>query len=350
MRWSLLVLSVGFCGCAPSLADLEAQGRSSTALSGVMVMRHGDGTRERVTFGFADLAKSREVVAADRFRVGSITKLFTGALVGKLIDAGELSLDDTVASFGLSVDRGDTITVRQLLNHTAGLVEYNSDPGFDWSRAWSPREVVDWVTTKREPVFEPGTRFGYSGAHFQVLALIAGAEGRPSYTPALRQRVLEPLALNDTFLEGGEPVTGGRVDGSRRVDGKLLDREFADDWESADGSLATSADDLVTFMERVFLTRDVLSEAYLSEAVKPTVLPDGKKAEFLGERYGLALELEDDPAGDIYSHGGLDFGFAAYVGVQPATGRAVAVVLSGSDLDPRVFARQEWAHLTRDPH
>ena len=66
----------------------------------------------------------------------------------RLVQNGMLGLDDTVSSFGLAVDAADTITVRHLLSHTSGLIDYNFRASFDWSLVWTTPEVLAWVTDK----------------------------------------------------------------------------------------------------------------------------------------------------------------------------------------------------------
>lgn len=365
LAWNLaLTLSLAACDSGAGAMDAAVDGASADApaasidaqatveqgctatgaLGAVLVVRDASGTRHVGLCGHADRARTRPVARRDRFRVGSVTKTFTSALVLSLVDDGAVSLDDTVASFGLVTDHADTITVRHLLSHTACLVEYNdaAASGFDWSRSWTIDEVVDWVTTQHEPLCDAGAEFHYSGTHFQVLAQIVRAEGRPAYPIALRQTLLDPLGLADTYLDGAETLPGGRVEGARRVGATIQAPEFSSDWASADGSLATTADDLVSWLEHLFIDRDVLSDATLAAMTTPTQLTDGTTPVFLDAHYGMGLEIEDAPDGTIYSHGGGDFGFAAYAGIQPSTGRAVAVVIN-TEVDPRIFAALAWS-------
>src|ERR1700733_8061072 len=102
-----------------------------------------------VTAGLADIATAQPMTADDRFRVGSITKTFVATLVLKLVAQGRLRLTDSVARWlpGLVPD-GRAITLRELLQHTSGIYDYASDPGFlpaveaDPARVWQPRELL----------------------------------------------------------------------------------------------------------------------------------------------------------------------------------------------------------------
>lgn len=322
--------------------------RAPTVLGGVLAVVGRDGVRRYGTCGSADRAHTREVVPSDRFRVGSITKMFTAALTLMLVDEGAVSLDDTVASFGVVTDAADAIRVRHLLSHSSGLVDYNSEAAFDWSRSWMIPEVIAWVTDNYEPSFAPGMGVGYSGTGYQVLAEIAGSEGRPAYAVALREHILSPLGLGHTFLEGAEPILGGRVEGSIYTSGTEPGPPgITNDWASADGSLVSSAPDLLTFMQHLFVDRDLVSEAGVTAMTTQATLEDGTPVEVFGDRepYGLGVLIEDAAGGPIYWHGGTDYGFRAYAGIQPATGRAVVVLLNSETVNPRGIADEAWARL-----
>jgi len=317
----------------------------SALLGAVIAVVETDGRRHYASCGHADLAKKRPVVVADRFRVGSITKTFTASLALGLVDEGALSLDATPESQGVAVDGATTITLRNLLGHTSGLFDYNSDLGFDWSRAWTIPEVIAWVTDRHDLMFEPGKEFSYSGTGYQVVSEMIGAKGRPSYAKALRARVLDKLALRDTFLQGAEAIPGGRTEGSRRVGTAFVVPEFPNDWASADGSLVSNVDDLLTFASKLLRERTLISTKAVETMVAPTRLPDGTTARFLGDEYGLGVFVRTDPRGPIYLHGGADFGFSAFVGIQPATGHAVAFLTNTEGVDPRAIAQLGWEAL-----
>jgi D-alanyl-D-alanine carboxypeptidase len=320
--------------------------REPALLGGVLAVVGSDGVHRYGTCGYVDRAHTRDVVLSDRFRVASVTKMFMSALSLVLVDEGAISLDDTVASFGVVTDAADTIRVRHLLDHTSGLVDYNFAAGFDWSRSWTIPEIIAWATDTYEPSFAADTNVGYSGTGYQVLSEIIAAEGRPGFVEALRSRILTPLGLTDTFLEGGEPIPGGRVEGSRFFLGPEPEPpEVTNDWASADGSMVSSAPDLLTFMEHLFVAKDLVSEAGVAAMTTQATLADGTPVVMFDDPtlpYGLGVFIEDAEGGPIYWHTGTDYGFRSYAGIQPATGRAVVVLLNSESLDPSRIADEAW--------
>lgn len=319
---------------------LTARCAEDAILGATATVRAPDGTRAHARCGHADRARTRPVVDRDRFRIGSNTKSFTAALVLALADDGVLALDAPVDALGLPLEGADVITLRQLLSHTSGVFNYTSDPRFDWDRDWTADELLAWVAEAHEPAFAPGTTFGYSNTGYVALGQAVGAEGRVGYPVALRTRLLDPLGLADTLLEGAEPLPGGRVEGARRGGDAP---GGSDDWWSSDGSLVSTSDDLVTWLEALALTEGgVVSEAARVTQLGPTHLGDGTEVRAFGSTGGMGVFRADDPAGAIYWHAGQDFGFTAYMAVQPATGRALAVVTSAEDLDISTLGDTLW--------
>jgi|CXWL01.1.fsa_nt_gi D-alanyl-D-alanine carboxypeptidase len=192
-------------------------------------------------------------------RTASVTKTFTAAVVMQLWEEGVLALDDTLARYvpaalcdrlhhfeGRSWGRG--ITIRQLLCHRSGLVDYATDAGFmaevaaSPQRRWSPHDLLDAALRAGPPGFEPGAGVAYSDTGYVLLGLvIEAATGAPLAT-AYRQRLLGPLGLHHTWLEGKEPGAGIAVARAwaGAVDTSGFDPSF--DAFGGGGLVATAAD------------------------------------------------------------------------------------------------------------
>lgn len=154
------------------------------------------------SFGYADFSWNVPNSVDTKFRIGSITKSFTAALVLKLVEQGKLSLTDSASKYIPDFNKPlfDKITIKHLLTHTSGLPDYNNVPDFF-------RQVQSGYLTKQQIVkkiseydllFEPGTKFNYSNDGYRVLgAIIEKATSKP-YEEMLEQFVLKPLFLTNT--------------------------------------------------------------------------------------------------------------------------------------------------------
>ena len=199
--------------------------RHATALLNATVNPSGPGIavliarNEKAIFraarGRANIELDVPLTAADTFRIASVTKTFTAALVIKLAEKGELSLDAPLKKFLSDFPGAENITIRELLNHTAGVSDQAPpsaiQPGFS-------RRDVDITTliaeiAKRPAAFAPGASQSYSNAGFILLgAVIEKVTGKPWHV-ALDELILRPLGLRNTRYGSASVIIPGRVAG-----------------------------------------------------------------------------------------------------------------------------------------
>lgn len=319
-RATLLVL-VGAAGCLSVIAAVLAVTKESSEASveslaaevveagapGVLLLVRDDGSTHTTVRGDADRERGRPVRAADRFRVGSVTKTFVATVVLQLVAEGRLRLDDTVEKWLPDlVPDGRRITVRRLLAHTSGLYDYVDDPRVFAPYAqrptysWSPRRLVA-IAVAHPPAFPPGRGYAYSSTNYLLLGLIVESATRVSLAQELRARVFEPLRLRHTTfsprLVSGPYIHGHRAPSHQGVvTGPPRDtsREAAT-WTWAAGAIVSSAEDIRGFFAA--LLGGKLVPARLLEQME-TLVPAGNL------RYGLGLAAFPTPCGDAWGHTG----------------------------------------------
>jgi D-alanyl-D-alanine carboxypeptidase len=155
--------------------------------------------------GTANLATGVPLTLADRMRIGSITKTFTGTVILQLADEGKLALDDTIARYVPGVPNGEQITIRQLGNMTSGLFNYSEDQGLlaamdaDPSTGWTPQELIA-IANMHPPYFAPGKGWHYSNTNIIILGLIIEKVTGHSVQEEYRRRIFEPLGMEHTHI------------------------------------------------------------------------------------------------------------------------------------------------------
>jgi D-alanyl-D-alanine carboxypeptidase len=144
------------------------------------------------------------------FGIASNTKLFTGVLMLKLAETGLISIDDSLHEHLPVFNNIDSnITIRQLLNHTSGLADVTSVPGYpdsmlnDPNRIFTASELMSWAGP---PLFSPGTDWNYCNTNYLLAAMIAESATGESYSQLLRDSILNPLQLDSTFLDVYETI------------------------------------------------------------------------------------------------------------------------------------------------
>ncbi|MEE1750972.1 serine hydrolase domain-containing protein [Streptomyces sp. SP18CS02] len=224
--------------------------------------------------GVRDLRTGQAARAGDRYRVASVTKAMTATVALQLADEGRLTLDDPVARHlpGVLPYR-ETITLRQLLNHTSGIPDYfdelyptGSDAELEKNRFrhHTPRELIDAAT--RKPLGPIGT-FAYSNTNYLLIGLVVeSVTGRP-LGRELRDRIFRPAGMKDTSYPDRSPVlTGPHVHGYRQGgSGRLVDTTVYTPsvWGAAAGVVSTSGD--INRFFRALSDGTLLSSARLGE-------------------------------------------------------------------------------------
>ncbi len=143
--------------------------------------------------------------ADTHFRIASITKTMTSAVIVQLAQEGKLQFSDPISKYVPSVPNGENITLAELLNMRSGLYGYTDDPEFaatldaDPAKAWTPQEVLA-IAFSHPPVFPPGTAYAYSNTNYALLGLVAEmVDGKP-LAQSFRDRLYGPLGLKQTSV------------------------------------------------------------------------------------------------------------------------------------------------------
>lgn len=266
---ALCVLTVG-CGAddAPPSAVvselqqlLEAQVAQPGVPSAIGRLEIGD---EVVFAGAAGTFSAEDTtpVAADTpFRSASVGKLFTAVTVLRLVEQGRLTLDTPIGTILPAalvdrlhvldgVSRGAQLTIRQLLGHTTGIANIDSDPNFngavaqDPTRRWRPEELIEFAIAAG-PRFAPGTDQLYSSPNYMLLGLVIEAVTREPFHRVARREVLDRLGMRETFEEtsegqGPRPLAHSYIGD---LDVNLASPSF----EFADGGFVSTTADLTRF-------------------------------------------------------------------------------------------------------
>jgi len=275
-------------------------------------------------YGMANLDWAIPNAPDVKFRIGSLTKQFTAALVLLLQQDGKLSLSDTVASrLPAAPAAWSKITLAQLLHHTSGIPDFTHDPRFP---AWSasprtPEETFALVADK--PLdFPTGGKFAYSNTNYEVLGAIIEKVGGKSYAEQLRTRLLDPLGLKDTGLDADDLVLAHRALGyAEHAPGWTYARSESMTTPWAAGSMYSTTGDLARWARALFGGK-VLSAASLAQMTTPG----------LGD-YGMGLLVASHAGEPIIWHNGGIEGFHSYLAWLPRR-RLIVVVLGNDEAAP----------------
>jgi D-alanyl-D-alanine carboxypeptidase len=286
--------------------------------------------------GVAEVGTDRLVDPEGWFRIGSVTKTYTAAVVLSLVSDGLVGLDDSCERwFPGVVPGGDGITVRQLLNHTSGLYNYTDDLPepkqivLDRYNHWEPQRAIG-MATAHDPLFAPGSSWSYSNTNYILLGLLIEVATGSSYAEAIRARVLEPLGLRQTIVPGDEvTLPEPHAHGYLPVDGELVDlAEFNASKAWAAGEIVSTAQDLNRFYAAL-LTGELLRPAELEAMLTTVDTGDG------GGGYGLGIGRVELPDGlVVWGHTGGIFGYLTGSYHSADASRQLSLSYTGTDAEP----------------
>jgi len=257
-----------------------------------------------------------------RYRVGSVSELFTAALVMQLAEGGSITLDNKLAEFFPDVPNALDITYRDLLAHRSGLADYTSAPDFDTWRTTpqTQSEMLERIATSM-PRFPPRQRQDYSSTNYLLLSYLLEKVYDKPYAALVRLRIADKLGLARTYY--GQHMNARRHEAlpyEWKSGAWVPARETDPALHLGAGGMVSSPADLVRFIDALFA----------GKVVSPTSLDSLRGA------HGTALGLPSfDLAGrKAFGHSGRIDQYRAFVYHFPDTGISVSYAANASVLPP----------------
>ena len=303
-----------------------------------------DGESFGLAVGYSDREAKTPMKPDDRLLAGSVGKTFAAATAMQLIKEGKIALDDKVEKYLGSepwfarLPNAKDITVRQLMNHTSGLVRYEFKDQFtkdltaNPEKVWKPAELVAYLLDGKAP-FEAGKGWDYSDTNYIVLGMIIEKVTGKRFYDEANKRVVKPLKLTNTIPQDGLRLKGvvqGYAGSNNPFGGKdamITDGRFAinPQFEWTGGGWATTSHDLARWAKMM----------YEGKAYSPDLLPqvlDGVAAPMLGRetKYGLGVIIRKTTAGTSYGHSGFFPGYMTDMMYFPEQKIAIAVMVNTS--------------------
>jgi CubicO group peptidase (beta-lactamase class C family) len=288
----------------------------------VAVVEHGKLVYAHA-YGQARLDPATPATAEMRYSIGSISKQFTAAAILLLQEDGKLSLDDTVSKYIPGLTRGNEVTIRQILSHTAGYQDYWPEDYVmtPMLKAESAQQILD--TWGKKPLdFEPGTEWQYSNTNFVIAGRIVEAvTGRP-LMDLLTERIFRPLGMKSVWNSDENKLTQADATAYyRHALGPLrVAPKEGRGWMFAAGELAMTAHDLALWDESLIAQSILKPESY-KQMFTEVKLKDGKST-----HYGLGVDVTDRDGHRSIEHSGEVSGFVSDNEVLVDDGVAVAVL------------------------
>ena len=318
-------------------ATLDQEG----VVGGSLMLVHGDSILAREFYGLADLASGRKVDERTIYHWASITKTFTGIAVMQLRDRGRLSLDDAIVKYVpelMAVHNPfgpmETITLRQLMSHSAGF----RNPTWPWGgdQAWHPFEPTAWsqlvaMMPYTEILFPPGSRYSYSNPGIIFLGRTIEHLSGDDYEVYVDKNIFKPLGMTHSYFDlTPYHLLPDRSNNYEVRDGKAVANglDFDTGITVSNGGLNAPLTDMVKYL--AFLLgigpgaagpTPVLRRESLEEMWRPVV--PASDVEAMGDSVALSFFVKHEGNLRLIGHTGSQRGFRAFFYLHPESGTAV---------------------------
>ncbi len=242
-----------------------------------------------------------------KFRIGSVTKQFTAAMILQLVEEGKMKLDGKITDYlpNYRKDTGSKITIHQLLNHTSGIPSYTDLPGFDEKYSRDPFEIKDFVKkfASGDLQFEPGSNWNYNNSGYFILgAIIEKLDGK-TYAESLQKRILDKIGMKDTGYDTHDVILKNRASGYQKsLDGYENATYIDTIYGYAAGAMYSTVRDMHKWDQALY------GNKILTETSKKLMFTPSKSY------YGYGVFILDFPVGEkklkIIQHSGGINGFS----------------------------------------
>ncbi|MCL9805007.1 beta-lactamase family protein [Flavobacterium amniphilum] len=275
------------------------------------------------SIGYTDVEKAVKSNADSKFRIGSISKMFTSVLILKAAEENKISLNQTIDKYFPAITNANKITITNLLSHRSGIHNFTSDETYlTWNTKPKTREELVDLITKGGSDFEPDSKSSYSNSNFVLLTVILEKMYNKPYAKLLETKIIQPLGLKNTFF-------GGAIDTKKN---EANSYDFENKWNKETetdmsiplgaGAIVSTPSDLTKFGEALFNGK--LISAQSLEEMKT-----------LRDKYGLGLFSIPLLEKKGYGHSGSIDGFKSHLTYFPDEKITVAITSNGENYDSK---------------
>lgn len=279
----------------------------SNRIAGLTIaVAKGDSILLHKSYGYADLglrvASPRNTV----YGIGSMTKQFTAVAILQFVEQNKLKLDDDMKDYVSFDTGGKNVTIRQLLSHSSGIMDFAALPDFEiLARLPLGSDSILGLVEQKKFDFNPGQGVLYSNTGYHLLGLIVQKVSGLSYDEYLRINFFQKLGMQNSAVCHEQTVVENQAHGYR-YNKSLGNAPYLDhQWTFATGSICSTAEDIIKWNQALHGGKLLSADMY-QELITPAILADATTT-----RYAKGLTVWESHDQKVISHGGKLFGFSS---------------------------------------
>lgn len=294
---------------------------------GALTIREKDKVVFEKAYGYADVAANLKANVNTKYKIGSITKMFTSAVIFQLIEEKKLTLDTKLSKFYPQIKNADKVTIGNLLQHRSGIHNYTNDDDFQTLlKKHQSKEDMLAKLSAMPADFEPNERAEYSNSNYLLLGYIIEDITKKPYKDAVAERVIKKAGLKDTYYYSTidpkkNEAYSYKFNGAKWVQQDEWDESVA----GAAGALQSTTTDLTQFIKALFDGK-IISKASLAEMTK------------LDAGYGKGILQFPFGERKFLGHNGGIEAFSSSVGYYDKEGFSFSMIQNGDNFDTNEIA------------
>lgn len=302
----------------------------------VVVIRDGRVVVRRA-YGLADLERRTPATPETNYRLASVSKQFTAMAVMLLAKDGKVHYDQAIRDLLPELPSATrAVTIRHLLNHTSGLVDYEDLIPTTRSTQLSDRDVLDMLAAKDSLYFPAGSRYYYSNSGYVLLGIIVERASGMPFAQFLQTRIFTPLRMTTTVahVEGADSVPRRAYGYSPRGGGFVNTDQSLTSATLGDGGIYSNVDDLTRWDQALYETT-LVDAAALRLATTPPALPGDSTT-----LYGFGWFVDAYRGERRWRHTGTTSGFRTVIERFPDRRLTVIVLTNRSSGEPSAIVER----------
>jgi D-alanyl-D-alanine carboxypeptidase len=231
-------------------------------MGSVAISRDGNLLYTR-SFGYSQVigTDKKPATADTKYRIASITKMYTAVMIFQLVEEGKHKLTDTLDKFFPQIPNANRITIAQILHHRSGI--HDLEPDGSWGKQPRTKDEIVARIASGQPDFEPDAMHRYSNAGYVLLGyVVEKADGKP-YSEALKERITSKIGLKDTYLGVGNTDAGRNESFSYAYFGGWKEQAELDfSVPGGAGSILSTPTDMTKFIQALFDLKLVSQDSF----------------------------------------------------------------------------------------
>ena len=270
------------------------------------------------TIGKADLASGKSSDKLTKYRIGSISKMFTACLIFQAIEENKLSLTQNINRFFPKITSAKEISIGNLLNHRSGIHNFTNDTSYFnyYTASKSQKEMLEIIQASGSD-FKSNSKAEYSNSNYILLSFILEKIYKKSYEELLDIKIIQPQGLKNTYF-GKKLELAKNECASYRFSGKWeLEKETNSSVSLGAGGIVSTTEDLLFFISNLFAGK-IINTASLEQMTK---LEDG---------YGMGIFPVPFYDKNGFGHTGGSDGFSSFLYIFPEEKISIALTSNGS--------------------